>query len=53
MKNYWHKPWIGKERDYESSLSDFGIRKYDEEIGRFTRIDPLFEKYYGWSVQIT
>jgi len=48
-KHSRHKTWIGKEHDWESSLSDFGVRKYDEEIGQFTRIDPLFEKYYGWS----
>jgi hypothetical protein len=33
----------------ESSLGDFGVRKYDEEIGRFTSIDPLWEKYYSWT----
>jgi RHS repeat-associated protein len=38
---------IGKEKDIESSLGDFGVRKYDEEIGRFISPDPLWEKYYG------
>ena len=28
---------------------DFGVRKYDDGIGRFTSIDPLFEKYPGWT----
>ncbi len=30
-------------------MGDFGVRKYDEDIGRFTSIDPLFEKYNGWN----
>jgi hypothetical protein len=25
------------------------VRKYDEDIGRFTSIDPLWEKYYSWT----
>jgi hypothetical protein len=25
------------------------VRKYDNEIGRFTSIDPLWEKYYSWT----
>jgi RHS repeat-associated protein len=41
--------WIGKERDKESSLGDHGVRKYDPEIGRFTMVDRLFEKYPGWT----
>jgi len=36
--------FISKEKDIESSLGDFGVRKYDEETGRFTSIDPLEEK---------
>ena len=40
---------INKEKDYESGLGDFGVRKYDDGIGRFTSIDPLFEKYAGWT----
>lgn len=39
--------FIKKEKDAESSLGDFEVRKYDEEIGRFTSIDPLWEKYYS------
>jgi RHS repeat-associated protein len=41
--------FIGKEQDYESSLGDFGVRKYDDFTGRFFQIDPLWEKYYGWT----
>jgi RHS repeat-associated protein len=41
--------FIGKEKDYESSLGDFGVRKYDDFAGRFFQIDPLWEKYYGWT----
>lgn len=35
--------WIGKEKDSESGLGDFGVRKYGD--GRFWSIDPLWEKY--------
>jgi RHS repeat-associated protein len=41
--------FIGKENDIESELGDFGVRKFSDETGRFTSIDPLFEKYYNWS----
>ena len=41
--------WIGKERDRESLLGDFGARKYDFLSGRFTSIDPLWEQYYEWT----
>ncbi|HRP03208.1 MAG TPA: RHS repeat-associated core domain-containing protein [Candidatus Kapabacteria bacterium] len=49
--------YIGKEKDIESSLtahtstllSAGGVRKYDYEIGRFTSVDPLWEKYTGWT----
>jgi RHS repeat-associated protein len=41
--------FISKEKDIESELSDFGVRKYDNEIGWFTSIDPLWEKYYSWT----
>ncbi len=41
--------YIGKEKDVESSLGDHGVRKYDYETGRFNSVDPLFEKYYGWT----
>jgi RHS repeat-associated protein len=39
--------FIGKEKDNESSLGDFGVRKYDDFTGRFFQIDPLWEKYYS------
>jgi len=39
--------FIGKEKDKESNYADHGVRKYDAEIGRFTSIDPLWEKYYS------
>ncbi|MBL7997354.1 MAG: RHS repeat-associated core domain-containing protein [Candidatus Kapabacteria bacterium] len=35
--------WIGKENDNESNLGDFGVRKYDEELGRFLSCDPEWE----------
>ncbi|HRP03211.1 MAG TPA: RHS repeat-associated core domain-containing protein [Candidatus Kapabacteria bacterium] len=41
--------YIDKEKDRESKLGDHGVRKYDYEIGRFTSIDPLWEKYTGWT----
>ncbi|MBS1538625.1 MAG: hypothetical protein JST20_12850 [Bacteroidetes bacterium] len=41
------KSFIDKEKDYESGLGDFGVRKFDD--GRFTSIDPLWEKYKGWN----
>ncbi|MBL7997355.1 MAG: hypothetical protein JNL32_01835 [Candidatus Kapabacteria bacterium] len=39
--------WIGKENDNESNLGDFGVRKYDEELGRFLSCDFYWEKYRG------
>ncbi|HRP03091.1 MAG TPA: RHS repeat-associated core domain-containing protein [Candidatus Kapabacteria bacterium] len=32
-----------------TSLSASAVRKYDYEIGRFTSVDPLWEKYTGWT----
>ncbi|MBN8573084.1 MAG: hypothetical protein J0M05_04160 [Candidatus Kapabacteria bacterium] len=36
---------MGKEKDSESDLGDFGVRKYEAETGRFLSTDPLWEKY--------
>ena len=33
--------FIGKEKDKDSNYADHGVRKYDDEIGRFISIDPL------------
>ncbi len=41
--------WIGKQKDKENGLGDHGVRKYEYETGRFTSIDPLWNKYYGWT----
>ena len=41
--------YINKEQDLESGLRDHGVRKYDEDIGRFTSVDPLWNKYIGWT----
>ncbi len=38
-----------KEKDAETGLGDFGVRKYSYALGRFTSIDPLWEDYYEWS----
>jgi hypothetical protein len=41
--------WIGKERDKESLLGDFGVRIYDFLSRWFSSIDLLWEKYYEWT----
>ncbi|MEP7219806.1 MAG: RHS repeat-associated core domain-containing protein, partial [Bacteroidota bacterium] len=41
--------YIGKEKDIESQTFDFGVRKYDDETGRFLSLDPLWEKYRGFT----
>ena len=43
------KGFIDREEDKESGLGDFGVRKYDEDIGRFLSTDPLWEGYRAWS----
>jgi RHS repeat-associated protein len=42
--------YIGKERDSESDLGDFGVRKYEAETGRFLSTDPLWEEQRPWNV---
>lgn len=41
--------YIGNEKDPESLLSDFGLRKYDDQTGRFLSIDPMWESFPGQS----
>jgi RHS repeat-associated protein len=41
------KGFIDKEKDKESGDHNFGVRQYKD--GRFTSIDPLWEKYRSWS----
>ena len=41
--------YIGKEKDIENGLGDFGVRKYDAELGRFLSVDALWEKYRAWT----
>jgi RHS repeat-associated protein len=36
--------YIGKQMDFEMGLADHGVRKYDNSLGMFTSIDPLWEK---------
>ncbi len=41
--------FIGKEQDNESSLGDFGVRKYDPTLGRFMSVDALSDLMPGSS----
>jgi len=47
----WNTPYrfTGKEQDPETGLYYYGARYYDAKIGRFMSVDPLAEKYPGWS----
>ena len=38
-----------REKDQESDLFNNGVRKLDDNIGRFTSIDPLWESFPSWS----
>jgi RHS repeat-associated protein len=49
LKNKDRLSFIGKEKDLESKLGDFGVRKYDDFSGRFVQIEPFWEKYVSWS----
>ena len=41
--------FTGKERDAETGLDYFGARYYMAVLGRWGNVDPLAEKYAGWS----
>ncbi|MEZ4784859.1 MAG: JAB-like toxin 1 domain-containing protein [Candidatus Kapaibacterium sp.] len=37
--------WIDKETDAENDLGNLGVRAYDDNLGRFTSVDPIWEKF--------
>lgn len=47
----WETPYkfTGKEQDPETGLYYFGARYYDPHISLWMSVDPLAEKYPGWS----
>ena len=50
MKIYFSTPSLLRNATpRKGNCGDFGVRKYDDGIGRFTSIDPLFEQYAGWT----
>ena len=38
-----------REKDVEHDLFNNGVRKLDDGLGKFTSIDPLWEKFRSWS----
>jgi RHS repeat-associated protein len=41
--------FTGKERDVETNLDYFGARYYNSKIGRWLSVDPMSDKYLGWT----